>query len=91
MYAAKHRKDEAYIPRQSNARAVVNAVTHETEAAPVASPARNMHAMLDSQFNIGAEGPISIAPFQPVVSLAIIVGFCGTFWVAIAAILLPML
>lgn len=91
MYVAKHRNDEAYIPERDNSRAVVKAVTRESNAAPVRSPARNMHALLDSQFTLNAERLPSVEPFPPVVSLVIVVTFCAASWAVIAAVLLSIL
>ena len=90
MYAAKHRNDEAYIPDRDNAPAVLEAITRESNAAPVNSPARNMHAMLDSQFRFDAERLPSVKPFRPIVSLAIITAFCIASWAIITGFLLAV-
>ena len=91
MYAAKHRNDEAYIPDRVKPRQTVNAVTSETNTTPVASPARAMHAMLDDRFNIDLGRSHSVERFRPLVSFAIIVGFCLAAWSVIAGILFSFL
>ena len=90
MYAVKHRNDAAYIPDREKLHRTIKAVTDRTHVTPVASPARAMHATLDGQFSINPELSQPIEQFRPLLSFAIIIGFCIASWVTIAGFLLPI-